>query len=191
MGGPSEVDSYCAADIGLTQADTLAITAGWAANLAASHAAVNAAGGFNWNQFLQISTPPNNTAACTSFFHSACEGAYQPLPILHTFSEGPGRVFDPLPFFENDLAAFLLLRGDCAFLGYAWNGCSRDDWPLGGRNNQSFSFPALLNEEVGYPVDRTCKEVGTNSGVFERAWSRANARFDCNSWRGAVEIFSK
>lgn len=189
VGGPSEVDSFCVADMGLRQADTTALTAGWAANLAAAHAAVNAAGGFNWNQFSQLGAPANTTAACTQFFSAACgpAGQYLREPLLFTFSEGPGRTFSPLPAFESDLAAFLLIRGPFAWLGFAWNGCSRDAWPLGGRNNQSFSFPDALNRDVGAPVDAFCSETVAGSGVFTRSWGGAAATFDCHAGSGRVE----
>ena len=33
-----------------------------------------------------------------------------------------------LPAFQQDLAAFMLIRGPYAWLGYSWMGCT---WPLG------------------------------------------------------------
>ena len=128
IGGPSEVDSACVEDMGLRQEDTTALTAGWAANLAATHAAVNAAGGFNWNQFTQVGAPANSSgAACLQFFSAACgpQGAYLNAALLQTYTEAPGRVFDPLPAFESDLATFLLIRGPAAWLGFSWTGSSR------------------------------------------------------------------
>ena len=187
IGGPSEVDSFCITDMGLVAADTAAITAAWSATTAAATAVVNAAGGMRWSQFEQVNTPARNaTAACAAFFRAACgpSGAYQAVPLQLLFSEAPGRVFDPLPSFAQDLATFLLVRGPHAWIGYTWNGCSFNSHPAGGRNNQSWSFPDALDADVGEPVG-FCAEASPN--VFARAWTRVNVSFDCNAWEGRVE----
>ena len=186
IGGPSEVDSFCMQDMRLTQGDVDAITAGWAGTVAAVASAVNGKGGFLWNQFVTTGTPPNASGQCAAFFRDACgpSGAYLGSAILHQFSEAPGRVFDPLPAFAQDLAAFLLIRGPYAYLGYNWNGCSFTSTP-GGRNNQSWSFPDELDTDVGEPLG-TCAETAPGSGVFERVWSRARVAFDCGAWVGTV-----
>lgn len=190
VGGPSEVDSFCAADMGLGQADTDALTAGWAGTVAAVAAAVNERGGFLWNQFVTVATPPpGNASQCAAFFRDACGegGRFFGAPVLHAYSEGAGRVFDPLPAFTQDLAAFLLLRGPHAWLGYNWNGCSFGAQPPGGRNGQKWSFPPELDVDVGEPRG-PCAEAAPAgaSGVFTRAWTRADVSFDCNSWTGRV-----
>lgn len=186
IGGPSEVDSFCMTDMNLTQGDVDAITAGWAGTVAAVAAAVNGAGGFLWNQFVTTSTPSNASGQCAAFFRDACgpSGTYLGSAILHQFSEAPGRVFDPLPAFAEDLAAFLLIRGPYAYLGFNWNGCSFSSIP-GGRNNQSWTFPDELDMDVGEPLG-TCAETAPGSGVFQRAWSRASVTFDCGLWVGTV-----
>jgi hypothetical protein len=175
----------------LTQADTTAITSGWQTTLNAVHREVLAAGGFTWPQFVQIGTPANDTATCTAFFREACgpTGKYLNSAVLHTFTEKTGRIFDPLPAFEQDLAAFLLLRGPHAWIGYAWNGCSFGANPAGGRQNQSFSFPDMLDSDYGVPVPLTggCTEtVPGISGIFTRTWSRAHVQFDCQTWAGSI-----
>jgi len=186
IGGPSEVDSFCMTDMNLTQGDVDAVTAGWAETVAAVAGAVNGAGGFLWNQFVTVGTPPNASGQCAAFFRAACgpAGTYLGAAILHQFSEAPGRVFDPLPAFAEDLAAFLLIRGPYAYLGFNWNGCAFGIIP-GGRNNQSWSFPDELDMDVGEPLGN-CAETAPGSGVFERAWSRASVAFDCGAWVGTV-----
>ena len=110
------------------------------------------------------------------------EGTYQSLPILFSYSEGAGGVFDPLPFFEQDLATFLLIRGAYAYIGYNWVGCSFDSWPSGGRHNQSFQFPDALNKDYGTPKG-VCSEIAL--GVFAREFEGgATVQFDCNTWQG-------
>ena len=187
VGGPSEVDSYCATDMGLTQQDTIELTRAWSETIDAIYAAVNARGGFLWPQFVHVATPPQNVSQCTAFFNAACSTAGQFLnqPILHLYTEAPGRVFDPLPAFEQDLAAFLLIRGAYGWLGYDWNGCSFGEHPPGGRNNQSWAFPSALDADVGVPLGE-CAESAP--GIFTRKWSRANVTFNCHLWQGHVSV---
>lgn len=189
IGGPSEVDSFCVSDMGLQQSDTAALTAAWQAATDAVTAAVNAAGGMVWSQFEQVNTPPNNASECAAFFAAACgpQGAYLGVPLQHLFTEAPGRVFDPLPAFAQDFATFLLIRGSHAWLGYTWNGCSFGGHAAGGRNNQSWSFPAALDADFGDPVE-FCAETSPGSGVFRRQWTRATAEFDCATWSGTVTM---
>lgn len=217
IGGPSEVDSYCVTDMGLQQKDTTALTAAWQATTDAVTAAVNGVGGMIWSQFEQVNTPPNNASECAAFFAAACgpSGAFLGVPLQLLFTEAPGRVFDPLPAFAQDLATFLLIRGDHAWLGYseadyaarahaarpqppnlnpqqpptlaAWNGCSFGSHPAGGRNNQSWSFPPALDGDYGEP-EGFCSETAPGSGVFQRRWTRATAEFDCAAWVGTVTM---
>ena len=132
VGGPSEISSFCAVDMNLSQSDTIALTASYAATIEAATNNVTAHGGFTWNQLVPFSTPSPG-AQCAVQFRDACinSATYRDLPIIHSYTESPGRVFDPLPSFLQDLSAFLLLRGDYAWLGYSWNGCSFHAFPAG------------------------------------------------------------
>lgn len=64
---------------------------------------------------MSLTAPPNNSATCVAFFDSACvpDGGYYGVALKQSFTEGPGRVFDPLPAFEQDLTTFLLVRRCC------------------------------------------------------------------------------
>ena len=75
--------------------------------------------------------------------------------------------------FTSDLANFLLSRGDYAYLGHGWLGCSRD-----------YAFPPELNADYGTPIDKLCKEG--SPGVFTREWTRASVAMDCASFRGTI-----
>ena len=187
FGGPSEIDSFCWTDIGLTQEETVNLTNGWSQTVAAVNEKVNAAGGMTMPQFTTVSTPANDTSQCAAFFQSACgsEGIFQSLPILHSYSEAPGRIFSPIPYFMQDLATFLLIRGDFAWLGFNWNGCSYGANPPGGRYNQSWTFPDPLNIDYGIPLS-TCTQNSQALNVFERNYSKSHVSFDCNKWTGSV-----
>ncbi len=75
----------------------------------------------------------------------------------------------------QDLANFLLLRGDFAWLGYSWIGCS-----------QTYIRPPQMDWDFGVPVDAQCTEVAPNSGVFSRRWSKAMVSMDCNTWQPSI-----
>ena len=87
-----------------------------------------------------------------------------------------GKSTSSLPFFEQDLAAFLLTRGPHAFIGHAWKGCS-----------QSYAFPDALNADYGEPVDGAlCKESKPN--VFTREWTKASVQLDCVSYAATITM---
>lgn len=82
-----------------------------------------------------------------------------------------------LPEFEQDLANFLLTRGQYAWLGHGWLGCSRE-----------YQFPDALNADYGEPTSGLCKETAPNSGVFTREYSKASVKMDCNSWTPTITM---
>ena len=75
-----------------------------------------------------------------------------------------GNETEQLPEFEQDLANFLLVRGDYAWLGHGWRGCSKE-----------YLFPEALNKDYGQPMG-ICKE--TAKGVFTRQWTKASIKMD-------------
>ena len=88
-----------------------------------------------------------------------------------------GKETTDLPFFKQDLAAFLLTRGPHAFLGHSWKGCSKQ-----------YPFPAELNVDYGEPIDTVCKETAVNSGIFTREWSKASVLLDCGSYEATITL---
>ena len=61
-----------------------------------------------------------------------------------------------------------------AWLGSGWQGCS-----AAGPG----PFPPALLADYGIPVANVTE---VSAGVFERRWSKALARFDCNAYTGEV-----
>ncbi len=95
--------------------------------------------------------------------------------MAYAFSPGgcqgdPGNLTSP----EQDIANFLLVRGPFAWLGHGWLGCSRD-----------YEVPALLDADFGEPLG-LCAETAPHSGVFARAWSKADVQMDCNTWTPTI-----
>jgi len=73
---------------------------------------------------------------------------------------------EKLTEFDEDLANFLLARGEHAWLGHAWKGCSR-----------TYEFPDALNRDYGDPME-LCRETASGSGVFTREWTKASIKMD-------------
>ena len=110
-GGITEEDRYCWKDIGLTQQDVTDITNGWQKSMNYAETTIIENNGFVW-QFFRTSSSPNKTR-CASFLRG--EGMHLNSSVLMfeymTLNDTQSQ-------FEIDLAMFLLVRGDYAWLGY-------------------------------------------------------------------------
>ena len=60
--------------------------------------------------------------------------------------------------------------------GHGWLGCSRD-----------YQVPELLNADFGEPLE-LCHETKAGSGIFTRAWSKADVQMDCNTWTPTITL---
>lgn len=120
---------------------------------------------------------------------------------FQTKEKNPG----DLPYFEQDLAAFMLTRGPHAFIGHSWLGCSKQyDFPepLNKDYVSSVELVTMLTSALcqchrpfialkychclqGVPTG-LCKE--TKSGVFEREWTKASVKMDCGTYTGSVTM---
>lgn len=154
-----------------------------------SYAAILAAGKFAWNQLL------NNDPFCPACGN--CPGPWVRRPTCaqdlrtHCNATGPvhtramlygirgcgaggrtGGSTADLSDIGPHVAAFLLLRGEHAWLSTGWSGCSvRYGW------NEKW-----LDADYGLPADEVCAETAPGSGVFRREWSKATVELDCNTW---------
>ena len=172
VGGATEEDLYCTADAGLTQADTTAMTAAHDATMDAVLDAVVAAGAFAWQAFAQTSLPAAGAgvAACDRWFAQAA--ALSSCAYMHEVFNATQR---PLPAVEEDLAAFLIARGPYAWIGYGWIGCTTN-----------YDFPDAWTVDYGMPL--TDHFNMTAPSVYSREYSKATATFDCNEWKGTIEM---
>ena len=171
IGGPTEENFWCTADMGLTQADTTAISAAYGETLGLVARTVVAAGGFFWQGLTETSLPAPSAgvAACAAWFSRADE--LRGCAYMHEVYNATQR---PLPAVSEDLAAFLIMRGPYAWLGYGWVGCITD-----------YEFPDAWNADYGLPLGNPTSPA---PGVFTREWSKATATFDCNAWKGTVTM---
>lgn len=184
--GPSEMEGHVMADMGLGPADLKPIVEAynWAANLL-YHTLV-ARGKWAWDLFL--SNDPNcincgdcpapwvkkdTCAADLRYWGCNASSPFQSRALLYGFGPGscagtnPGKLASP----RQDVANFLLVRGDFAVMGNGWLGCSN-----------SYQYPSeLFDADYGEPLG-LCRETAPGSEVFVREWSKATVQMDCRTW---------
>jgi hypothetical protein len=172
VGGPTEEDPHCLEDTGHANdaAYTTVMTDAWCAVRRRAEAAAIAAGGWFWQMFSLFSTPVQ--AACAATLRAECaagaNSTFYNATTMHSLTGDHAT----LPNLAQDLATFLLLRGPYAFLGFGWSGCGA-----------AAVFPEELGRDYGEPTG-FCSE--TQTGVFERDWTHATVRMDCNAYVGTV-----
>ena len=195
MQGPSEINKYSQSDMGLSDDDILHITQGWLETMTAAQAAMVAHGAYTWSLMpgqsnANASPLMVSQATCASVLRPACDpDAPQPwltAPLVMGLTPGHNAT-DPLPQLAQDLAAFLLMRGPHAYIGYGVWGMS---WPTGiafdSHGGPRVPLPPSLQRDYGAPVTR-CKETGSGTGVFVREWTHASVQLDCNSWTATID----
>lgn len=187
VAGPSEINAHSQADMGLSDTDLEDITNGWLQTMTAAQEAMVSANAFTWSllpgqQNANASPHMIDAASCASQLRSSCSAATNPwteLPLVMGVS--PGNSSNPLPMVEQEVAAFLLMRGDYAYLGYGVWGMS---WPFGtlsfGTKGNTVFRPDVMTRDYGTPSS-TCKEV--SSGVFSRSFSNFDVTLDCNAYQ--------
>jgi len=174
-------------DTGMTDADLTQITAAYNINMEALKKETLSRGKFSWQMLwtggkadAKGSTGPGplvTASACANDLRALCSATspqYVNRTMMYAFTNRDPSLANHT-LFKADLANFLLTRGDYAYLGHGWLGCSRN-----------YQFPEELNADYGVPVDKLCKE--TNPGVFEREWSKASVKMDCSTFAGSITM---
>ena len=176
MGGPTEEDPHCLVDMGHANdlAWTTRVTDAWCAVRHRAFAAARAAGGWFWQMFSLFSTPPQ--AACAATLRALCAAGASSTFYNATTMHALTGDHATLPNLMQDLAVFLLLRGQFAFLGFGWSGCGNE-----------VRFPPQLGVDYGTPVG-WCAETAPSSGVFTREWTKATVEMDCNDYKGSITM---
>lgn len=177
LSGPSEVDPGSVAAMGLTPSDVADLVAASLLSRDEMFNATVAAGGYVFNHLA--SPTPNNAsdaaAACAPKLRGLCHANAFPQTgtYLMQFTAARGHGGWPIPFPLQDLAIFLLSRGDYSWMGYAWWGCGPP---------AQFTRPSFFDEDFGVPLGGPCFETGSGSGVFVRNYSKADVAMDCNTF---------
>lgn len=199
--GPSEEDSHAVEDCGLSAEDVQDLIDGWQDVQIRFEAALQEAGKYAF-QLLNCEddatvcafppqTAPNRSQSdpksqCTQWLEDACSetSTIRDVALMFGFSRISHHVPFPLPSFEQDLATFLLVRGPYAWLGYGWLGCKGG--APGANSSTSWSRPPALDVDYGVPEEDMCRQ--TSPGVFEREWSKASIKMDCNAWEATIRM---
>ena len=165
-GGVSEEAAFCTVDTGLTQQNVTDIYDGWHDTIAYAYKTVVENNGFAWQLFHPERTPDKDS--CVDYLRkNAVGGAVNNTALFYHYSQ----TNDTQQEFMVDLAMFLLIRGDYAWIGTAWTQC-HDTWIY-------MDWNEMLDKDYGVP-----KGVATEiaNGVFERKWSKSTIQFDCNKY---------
>ena len=183
-----------AEDMGITAADQMQIHKSYQANMATVYAEILKRGMFSWQQQWNGAASPTakngcctrplvangSTCAPTLRKYCAADSPSQTRVMNYAFSPGSCihglKTLVPLTSPTQDIANFLLIRGPHAFLGHGWLGCSK-----------KYEVPEQINWDYGEPVG-LCKETATNSGIFEREWTKAKISMDCNTWTPTITM---
>ena len=83
----------------------------------------------------------------------------------------------------QDLVSFLLIRGPYAYFGHGWQGCAQPLADQGG----GYPFPSQLNTDFGTPLG-LCAETHAGSGVYQREYTKATVKMDCNTGEPSVVL---
>ena len=179
-GGASEEDPHNVEDCGLSESEKQAVADGWKVNTAAVGQAVLAKGGFAVPFFtLSGRNESGPEVSCQRDMQRMCKrNATTGRPdlvdqaLLFEFSRVDHKadvgIWHPngsLPYFEQDLATFMLVRGAHAWMGYTWSGCTDSGYPSGcGKRNRLPSSPLRLQKR---PQRAACTDPHCDCNTVE------------------------
>lgn len=192
--GPTEIDRNSQVDMGLSDEDIRDITLAWNETMTAVEKAVLEAEGYTW--WLMAGQANANAmpsllkhATCAAQLREACaeSSEWQKYPKLFGLTvngSAPAQL-------EQDVAFFLLARGEYAWLGWGTWGMT---WPFNPEPAHGelpplphgVPRPALLDKDFGLPAG-LCKETEEQPNVFVRQWSKGNVTLDCNTFQATLE----
>ena len=90
----------------------------------------------------------------------------------------------------EDVAQFLLVRQEYAYIGYSWMGCVQPNGFVQGNAPgwEGYPRPKELEVDYGVPLDTSCSETAIGSGIFSCKWSKAQVSMDCNTFKGTITM---
>jgi hypothetical protein len=114
---------------------------------------------------------------CAAVLLAGCgAGAiWQRAPLLLGLNPSGGNATAPFPALAQSVAAFLLMRGPYAYMGWGQWGMEWD---------ASVALPQQLSADYGEPVG-VCSQP--SAGVFTRQWSNANVTLNCNTFTATIQ----
>jgi hypothetical protein len=182
----------CTVDMGLSKADVQAIYDAWRLTISTARQAIVSAGAYNYQMFATAATP-TSSAECSAYLNKACAGSadeasWQSEVALRyelTKRTAPPTSAAEIATIVRDVATFLLVRGDFAWIGHGWIGCVNGATEP---NATRYMRPAALDADYGEPVDGGCVETAAGSHIFSRRYTKATITVDCNALEGRLDM---
>ncbi len=192
-------------DTGSSPADMQAHVDAFHANIARLQRAVVDRKGFYW-QMIQGRGPKirpvvrNHTtchepaprqvspAQCATTLREWCVPEPEPWRVAHLYTVCASEMVN-VSTASAATAEFLLTRGDYAWIGYTWAGC----FPMPAHNpvhNGTWlrPRPEQWDADYGGRPAGPCAETAPASGVFQRAYPKADVEWDCNTGTGHIRM---
>lgn len=183
FGGPTEISRINTSarpwydgvidDLGFSQEDVNAQVDGWRETMLAVQDAVIKAGGWSWAWFLTGRMAPKGAPNCTAYFRSKTTRSYAQSALQMSLARNSST--NQYVSLREELATFLLVRGDYAWLGAGWGGC--DNYP---------DYIPEFELDYGVPLTESYEEV--EPGIFERDWTKASISFNCTAYEGTITM---
>jgi hypothetical protein len=195
--GATEIDAHQQVDMGLTDDDIADITLGWNETMGAVQQYILDHGGYTWSlipgqENANASPLMMTNESCAAELRVACaaDSRWQKSATLYGFQNAGSE----LTQLQQDLAFFLLARGDYAWIGWGTWGIG---WPFnpepahgtlparphGVPLPTELLSPAEGGLDVGEPLG-ICKE--TSAGVFVREYSKMSVQLDCGKFEAKI-----
>jgi hypothetical protein len=194
-GGPSEIDSHCKEDTGLTAADVSAIMSAYSGAMAQlfqsiAHKGKFLAGGRD-QAYSGDKMSTSNSHACLAKLSSMCSSTPsfgQWYAVDYTYMPSPDYGIAPTNA-RLDVAYFLLTRAPFAWIGggpmFGWHmshwWAENKSRPITYRKDLR---PPEFNADYGVPTSNC---TATTAGVFQRQWTKAVVSIDCTSMEGTID----
>lgn len=194
--GPTEIDPHAAADMGLSDTDIRDLTLAWNETMTAVERALLENSAYIWSL---MAGQQNANAQPTLLKQETCAAALRDACQVNSSWQRHTHLFGftvtnqtQLAQLEQDLAFFLLARGPYAYAGWGVWGMT---WPFNAEPAHGalpplpngVPLPQAFHYDYGVPVE-LCLETTFN--VFERQWSHAKVRLDCNTFEAQIEMNS-
>lgn len=199
--GATEIDANQQIDMGLSDDDIKDLTLAWQETMGLVQQAILDNGGYTWSLIdgqgnANASPHLLTTDSCIADLREACsvDSVWQKNSKLFGLTVGENNTN---PQLVEDVAFFLLARGDYSYLGWGVWGMT---WPFNPEpahgtvppSSSGVPKPDEISVDYGMPVKdldgvnfATCYETDVE-GVFQRAWTSGIVRLDCNNFVGAL-----
>jgi hypothetical protein len=192
--GPSEIDSHSQEDMGLSDLDIAELTKGWLSNMRAVQQAIVDARAYTWSLLpgqANANAQPLivNATNCAALLSDVCAPRTQPridfarVPLLMGMSPPHGNSNSTaLPYLTQQLAAFLLMRGPYAWIGWGV-------WGMEWNFPKVPMPPVLFQGNFGEPQQARCERVAATN-LFQRRWSNGVVQLDCDTFQATLPKYT-